>query len=84
MKTLPLVLVVVAFVYLDLAHTRSCCSGPLCFQRKPCPDGENICFRRKNETDLLGMRVVRGCAPDCPAPIGGEEVCCCSKDNCNK
>nr|UMW88058.1 three-finger toxin [Malpolon monspessulanus] len=84
MKTQLLALVVVAFVCLDLAHTRSCCTGLTCFWGEPCPDGENICFKRKNETDILGLRAVRGCAAACPAPIGEEKVCCCAKDNCNK
>nr|UMW88063.1 three-finger toxin [Psammophis schokari] len=82
MKTLPLVLVVVAFVYLDLAHTLKCCSRTLCILGDDCSEGENVCFQRKNGTGPLG--VVRGCATSCPSPIGEEKVSCCSTDNCNK
>nr|A7X3M3.1 RecName: Full=Toxin 3FTx-Psa1; Flags: Precursor [Psammophis mossambicus]ABU68469.1 3FTx-Psa1 [Psammophis mossambicus] len=83
MKTLPLVLAVVAFVYLDLAHTLKCRSGNVCILGDDCSEGENVCFQRKNGTGVFGMRVVRGCAASCPSPIGGEEVSCCSTDNCN-
>nr|A7X3R6.1 RecName: Full=Toxin 3FTx-Lei1; Flags: Precursor [Leioheterodon madagascariensis]ABU68476.1 3FTx-Lei1 [Leioheterodon madagascariensis] len=85
MKTLLLSLVVVTFVCLDLAHTRTCysCTENICLQHEQCQDGQDVCYKRWNTTYLILTDVVRGCAKTCPTPIEEEEVYCCLKDNCN-
>nr|BAN89397.1 three-finger toxin [Protobothrops flavoviridis] len=89
MKTLLLILGVVAFVYLEPGYTRKCCIYPkwtlFCREVQICPADEGMCFKMWNSTDRLMERTyVRGCAAACPNPVGDEEVYCCVTDNCNK
>ncbi|XP_039187971.1 three-finger toxin 3-like [Crotalus tigris] len=86
MKTLLLILGVVAFVYLEPGYTTNCYTCPtfICREFQKCPPDEGTCFKRWNSTDKwIGRRYVRGCAAACPNPVGKENVFCCETDNCN-
>ncbi|XP_032078232.1 weak neurotoxin 10-like [Thamnophis elegans] len=85
MKTLLLALLVVTVVCLDFGHTLICyrCPGVLGRSVRKCPNGQNLCYRRRNFYDLLGFRARRGCAATCPNLEPYEIIKCCSRNRCN-
>uniref|UniRef100_A0A481MQM5 Three-finger toxin 00 n=1 Tax=Boiga cynodon TaxID=39278 RepID=A0A481MQM5_9SAUR len=84
MKTLLLALVVVAFVCLEPGYTIRChsCTGRLCTTFQNCPDAQ-ACSQMWNDSDMLKMNVVKGCADNCTFPAPGQQLQLCAKDNCN-
>ncbi|XP_034276003.1 toxin 3FTx-Dis4 [Pantherophis guttatus] len=91
MKALPLLLVVVTFMYMDPVCTRFCflCSGFVCFYPEECPKGQDVCFMIyerltfTNKDDLYGVKIIRGCAEKCPDMGHHEFIECCTIDTCN-
>nr|P01400.1 RecName: Full=Weak toxin S4C11 [Naja melanoleuca] len=59
------------------------CPEKYCNKVHTCRNGENICFKRFYEGNLLGKRYPRGCAATCPEAKPREIVECCSTDKCN-
>nr|A5X2W8.1 RecName: Full=Three-finger toxin 3; Flags: Precursor [Sistrurus catenatus edwardsi]ABG27006.1 three finger toxin 3 [Sistrurus catenatus edwardsi]ABZ89720.1 three finger toxin 3 precursor [Sistrurus catenatus edwardsi] len=89
MKTLLLILGVVAFVYLEPGYTTNCFTCTTwtlsCREFEKCPPDKGTCFKRWNSTGIaIRRRYTRGCAAACPNPVGNEKVFCCVTDNCNK
>ncbi|XP_015678603.1 three-finger toxin 3 [Protobothrops mucrosquamatus] len=81
MKTLLLMLGVVAFVYLDSGYSLKCeqCNLPNCdfLPDVWCPKGLDQCYKRWNETTKV---FERGCTANC---IEDEQTRCCKTNGCN-
>nr|P19004.1 RecName: Full=Cytotoxin homolog S4C8 [Aspidelaps scutatus] len=64
---------------------RKCFNSPGRLVSKPCPEGNNLCYKMSNRMYPPGFNVRRGCAETCPRRNRLlEVVCCCDTDNCNK
>nr|BDX52391.1 three finger toxin 2 [Protobothrops flavoviridis] len=85
MKTLLLILGVVAFVYLDSGFSLICntCNRTVRIPLIPCdpvtcPEGLDQCYA--NRTGILRMKVERGCTTNCTQTL---TLMCCKRDMCN-
>nr|AGI97280.1 3FTx-Aze-1 [Azemiops feae] len=88
MKTLLLILGVVAFVYLDSGYSLICdaCSKKFCFltASEQCAEGVDRCYKKWNGTELFATKFQRGCAANCTTEEVNDNACYCKGDNCNK
>nr|UMW88253.1 three-finger toxin [Vipera transcaucasiana] len=87
MKTLLLILGVVAFVYLDSGYSLTCASCPsvkcVWTPNVQCTEGSNQCFKKWTGSEGLRTKYERGCAANCSNVTGEERVMYCATDNCN-
>nr|UMW88212.1 three-finger toxin [Pseudocerastes urarachnoides] len=87
MKTLLLILGVVAFVYLEPAYSLICASCPslkcVWTPNVQCEEGFTQCFKKWTGSEGLRTRYERGCAANCSTVTGKEKVMYCATDNCN-
>ncbi|KAL7985698.1 hypothetical protein Chor_010637 [Crotalus horridus] len=84
MKTLLLILGVVAFVYLEPGYSLRCeaCNLPNCdfLPAIPCPKGFNQCYKKWNEIGLSVQTFERGCTANCTP---NAQTQCCNTNLCN-
>uniref|UniRef100_A0A0A1WCI9 3 Finger toxin B n=1 Tax=Echis coloratus TaxID=64175 RepID=A0A0A1WCI9_ECHCO len=87
MKTLLLMLGVVAFVYLEPGYTLVCKSCPdwkcALTPGVECSNDSTQCYKKLLESGGLFPKYERGCATNCTTVTGKEKVTYCATDNCN-
>nr|5MG9_A Chain A, AncTx1-W28R/I38S [Dendroaspis angusticeps] len=49
-----------------------------------CPDGQNLCFKRRHYIVPKMYDSTRGCAATCPIAENRDVIHCCGTDKCNE